>query len=42
MYKIIELDTLEGVMQIVTDQEYNIQKRRHRSSFIYRGLSKDT
>lgn len=42
MYKTIELNTLDSVMQIVTDQQYNIQKRRHRSSFIYRGLSKDT
>ncbi len=40
MYQTIELDTLESVMQIVTEQEYNEQKQRHRSPFIYRGLPK--
>ncbi len=42
MYQIIELDTLDAVMQIVTDQEYNPHKQRYRSHFIYRGLSKDS
>ncbi|MBQ8497911.1 MAG: FRG domain-containing protein [Clostridia bacterium] len=40
MYQIIELDTLESVMAIVTEQEYNPQKQRYRSPYVYRGLSK--
>ena len=42
MYQTIVLNTLDEVMQIVTEQEYNVHKKRHRSSFIYRGLSKET
>ncbi len=42
MYKIIELDTLDGVMEIVTEQRYNEQKQRYRSPYIYRGLAKST
>jgi hypothetical protein len=40
MYQTIYLETLESVLQIIADQEYNDHKKRHRSSFIYRGLSK--
>ncbi len=42
MYQTIELTTLEEVMAIVTEQKYNPQKKRYRSPFIYRGLSKDS
>ena len=39
MYKIIELDTLESVIQIISEQEYGTDTKRHRSSFVYHGLS---
>ncbi len=39
MYKTIELDTLEKVMNLVTEQEYNDRSKRYRSSFVYHGLS---
>lgn len=42
MYQTIYLDTLDSVLQLIADQEYNDIKKRHRSSFIYRGLSKST
>jgi len=39
MYKTIELDTLESVIGIISEQEYSINTKRHRSSFVYHGLS---
>ncbi len=40
MYQTIELSTLDEVMAIVKEQEYNEKTGRHRSPFIYRGLAK--
>ena len=42
MYQTVYLETLESVLQIIADQEYNDHKKRHRSTFIYRGLSKSS
>ncbi len=42
MYQTIVLDTLEGVMEVVTEQTYNEQKKRYRSQYIYRGMSKES
>ena len=42
MYQTIELSTLEQVMEIVCEQTYNANEKRHRSSFIYRGLAKSS
>jgi hypothetical protein len=39
MYKIVELDTLESVIELITEQEYNERSQRYRSNFIYHGLS---
>ena len=39
MYKTIELDTLESVMHLVTEQEFSERTKRHRSTFVYHGLS---
>ena len=40
MYKIVELDSLEAVMALICEQEYNEKKQRYRSPYVYRGLSK--
>ncbi len=42
MYQTIEITTLDEVMNIVTEQEYNPTKKRYRSPYIYRGLAKST
>lgn len=42
MYKTIELDTLESVMHLVTEQEFSERTKRHRSTFVYHGLSNDS
>lgn len=39
MYTTVELDTLESVIQLITEQEYNERSKRYRSSYIYHGLS---
>jgi hypothetical protein len=39
MYKTVELDTLESVIAIISEQEYCEGTKRHRSNFIYHGLS---
>ena len=39
MYKTIELDTLESVMKLVSEQEFSNKTQRHRSNFVYHGLS---
>ncbi len=40
MYKIVELDALDEVLTLISEQEYNPQKQRYRSPYVYRGLSK--
>ncbi len=40
MYQTVTLSTIDDVMRIVTEQEYNSDNKRHRSTFIYRGLAK--
>ncbi len=42
MYQIIELTTLDEVMQIITEQEYQEKKGRYRGLFVYRGLAKSS
>jgi hypothetical protein len=39
MYKTIELDTLESVINLVSQQEFSDKTKRHRSNFMYHGLS---
>ena len=39
MYKTVELNTLESVIELITEQKYNENSHRYRSSFIYHGLS---
>ena len=42
MYKTIELDSLDAVLTLISEQEYNPQKQRYRSPYVYRGLSKSS
>ncbi len=39
MIKIIEIDSLEGVMPLITEQEYRPDLGRFRSRYLYRGMS---
>lgn len=38
MIKTVVIDNMEGVMRLISDQEYNSEINRVRSAFLYRGL----
>ena len=38
MVKIVEISTLEGLLPLLTEQNYNRIIDRHRSSYLYRGM----